>query len=510
MDLVTADEANIGGGNITIDGRNSTRYSFAFESSSKYSELSVNSQSGTPPSDSSPTLSINSPLPSSIDVNINYDKSTAEKIYLDSNMSISILCVLAMGLKDGDGSPILDPTAFPWTEIKSKKKIIPNAKDILSEINRRINETNSDSINPVSKPKPTWWDKQKKIKWLNENPITAKFDVQFVRTEVSRVKHCLLNAKAEKNNLLKELNPKLNWRSDGPCHIRLIHAVVENKDLYLKRNDPLSRTQLDARNSNEHAEANVWEAIADLYNSPEFNPSSIIMDCHSDYHHHIDITYKAVDSYIPASAERVKERLTGYRTGGMRVITKWEASGQGDGGSTPEGINEFEFGRLTSRPSAALGTRAAFLQDQPSHVLYLWEYFDSQGMLASTLNRLADSVAVLDGSLESVSSVVPASKKKKKNPKNESDEDDDIFVVAVTRMEEVMERDRNHSQALYARERIDCLQDHLREFRHRAMMARLKGCDEEEEMLKAEIEAMKVQLQFNKEDFERCNKRLEK
>ncbi len=44
------------------------------------------------------------------------------KIYFDSNMSLTILCILSMGSKDGDGSPILELTTLPWTGIKAKTK----------------------------------------------------------------------------------------------------------------------------------------------------------------------------------------------------------------------------------------------------------------------------------------------------------------------------------------------------------------------------------------------------
>lgn len=62
-------------------------------------------------------------------------------------------------IKDGNGSPFLEPTAFPWAAIQAKIKILPNAKDILIEINCRIRKTDLDSTNSASKPNPTWWDK---------------------------------------------------------------------------------------------------------------------------------------------------------------------------------------------------------------------------------------------------------------------------------------------------------------------------------------------------------------
>ncbi len=111
---------------------------------------------------------------------------------------------------------------------------------------------------------------------------------------------------------------------------------------------------------------------SNLYNLPEFNPSFIIMDCHSDCYHHIGITYQAIKSYIPSTSKRIKDQLSGYCTGQMCVITKLEASGQGVGGSSSEGIKAFEFEQFKIIPSAAFRTRTTFIHDQP-YVLYLWQ-----------------------------------------------------------------------------------------------------------------------------------------
>lgn len=128
MVLVTSNQGSISFDDITIDGCNSTPNSFALESTFKPLEFlfcndyvhSNEAWSAITPFNYSPPLSNGN---KGIFAGIKNDaKSNADKIHLNSNMSLAIVCVLAMGLRDGNGSPILEPTMFPWTEIKAKKK----------------------------------------------------------------------------------------------------------------------------------------------------------------------------------------------------------------------------------------------------------------------------------------------------------------------------------------------------------------------------------------------------
>ena len=98
------------------------------------------------------------------------------------------------------------------------------------------------------------------------------------------------------------------------------------------------------------------------------------------------------------------------------IITRWEQSGQGEGGRDPqqEGVEEVQqgddgddesffmsqatdddslvtrdnIGGLTGRPNRALQSRAAFLNGRPSYVLYFWEIADAHQLLQSSLQRL--------------------------------------------------------------------------------------------------------------------------
>ncbi len=104
-------------------------------------------------------------------------------------------------------------------------------------------------------PKPTYWDKLKKLKWLQDNPTKCPKEVVFLQKEILRMKNCFLKSMDKKAKLQKELQTKLNWRSRGACHLRLMHALVENIEKYIKQDSPLSFTQLDACNYIKHADS---------------------------------------------------------------------------------------------------------------------------------------------------------------------------------------------------------------------------------------------------------------
>ena len=87
----------------------------------------------------------------------------------------------------------------------------------------------------------------------------------------------------------------------------------------------------------------------------------------------IDVGYKVVKHLRPATAVDIKDRLTDIRARLIRMIKKWERSGQGDGGRLDddeqedeisqtagsgdlENITLLQLGRLEGRTQFALGT----------------------------------------------------------------------------------------------------------------------------------------------------------
>ena len=107
------------------------------------------------------------------------------------------------------------------------------------------------------------------------------------------------------------------------------------KERWIHCNDPKSIQEIDARNSNVRAE-NASELIASLWNSPDFNPTTMISRCHVDFSTVIDIGFQATADFARATPTKVKDKLAKMKTDLTLIIQKWERSGQGDDGRLNE------------------------------------------------------------------------------------------------------------------------------------------------------------------------------
>ena len=127
------------------------------------------------------------------------------------------------------------------------------------------------------------------------------------------------------------------------------------------------------------------EVISELWNSPDFNPVAPVSDCHFDFETSIVCSYDQVEALSPAMPQKVEDIFVSIRSDLLRIITKWEQSGQGEGGRDAEeeyqegsfygmpsssltGVNysSESIGCLAGQPSRALQSRAAFLNERPS------------------------------------------------------------------------------------------------------------------------------------------------
>ena len=182
------------------------------------------------------------------------------------------------------------------------------------------------------------------------------------------------------------------WNGPLP-YLRFIHAITDCSEIriaYLKRNDPLTREQLDSVNSPTRPKT-AYEMIADKWNDPDFNPVTRVTKCHhADFTLPIDLCHSKVASLVPADATSIKNRLSTIRVTLLRIIEKWEQSGQGDGGMHEE-RDASTFGSLEGRSQEALDSRENFLGGSPSWCLYFWEAADMFQLLQATLQRLSDS-----------------------------------------------------------------------------------------------------------------------
>ena len=162
-----------------------------------------------------------------------------------------------------------------------------------------------------------------------------------------------------------------------------------------------------------------------MWNSPEFNPVAPALTCHSDFHSCIICLFEQVEGLAPATPQKIEDTFASMRSELLRVITRWEQSGQGEGGMDAEDEehqrsaaddddirssfgqvdDEDEdssarhcIGSLDGRPARALQSRAAFLNGRPSYLLYFWEVADTHQLLQSSLQRLSSNIGASDAS----------------------------------------------------------------------------------------------------------------
>jgi hypothetical protein len=153
-----------------------------------------------------------------------------------------------------------------------------------------------------------------------------------------------------------------------------------------------------------------------MWNSRDFNPTAPASHCHTDFATCIDCSYHLVADLTPATPQKIEDIFTSIRSDLLRIITRWEQSGQGEGGVDADDApaededaaaddndvmsNEEprHMGALTGRPARALNMRYSFLNGKPSYLLYYWEVADTHQLLVSSLQRLNNATGATDGS----------------------------------------------------------------------------------------------------------------
>ncbi len=163
--------------------------------------------------------------------------------------------------------------------------------------------------------------------------------------------------------------------------------------------------------------------ISDLWNSDTFYPVAPASECHFDFLSATDCSYDQVAGLAPATPQKIADIIVSMRSDLLRIITRWEQSGQGEGGRDPqeeeveekevEGDDESFFtsqatedsstrrdtiGGLNGRSPRALQSRASFLNGRPSYLLYFWEVADAHQLLQSSLQRLSNNTGATDAS----------------------------------------------------------------------------------------------------------------
>jgi hypothetical protein len=362
--------------------------------------------------------------------------SEAERYYISKGNDKRVFICLCIGAKDGMGKPIIDLETDPWAKQPAELKKPKQAEHVKPEIVRRA------TVLGMKQPRPGQWNVDKCFEWLNENPVMDVGCRMFLVKEAARLSKILTEAIQEKEAIASTIRLGV-WSGPKP-YLRLVHCIIEDdiRPHYLRRDAVMSRSQLDSRNSDSRAPT-AYELIAAKWNNGTFNPHTSVSSCHLDFMDPIDVGYEVVKHLRPATVVDIKDRLTDIRARLIRMIKKWERSGQGDGGRLDddeqedeisqtagsgdlENITSLQLGRLEGRTQFALDSRQNFLSDgnhgkMNPWYLYFWEQADKYELLSATVTELTSAVGAVDAN--SVPAVVATSrstgsKRNYQTPKN--------------------------------------------------------------------------------------------
>ena len=340
---------------------------------------------------------------------------SAESVFISKNSSLKALALLSAGLKNDDGTDLIDLEGEPWKSLPVTT-IRPQRADYAEEISRRYESENLlVTANITRAPKPKQWDKTRMLLWLNDHPVSHPADVRFLQETVQDRKQA-----AERVNAARQLQndtvdkAEKAWYGSLPM-LRLIMALVHSDDIrsaYLKRNEiSTERIALDNQKSVDKRAATVWELLASLWNNPDFSPvTERVEDLHSDFNNPISIPHSRVSSLTPATPDKVQEKFSTMTVTLQRIIRRWTLSGQGDGGvdvndGDIDHEDQHEFGSLANRPRGALDRRAAFLGNSQPYLLYFWEILDKYQLLSTAFSELNQKMSAKNGA-EGVPSAV--------------------------------------------------------------------------------------------------------
>jgi len=426
-------------------------------------------------------------------------KSDAETYYQSKNSSLLALVTMCYGMKDDEDKPILDVDASPsWKDIP-RTSIKPKLEHYKYEIIRRHNHgVRLQRGRKSSVPRPKNWNVLKCQEWLTENPITTTADKEFLIDTVSIRKDTLEASAVEIATNDAKLGGGGNWMGKLP-YLRLIHAIIDNPEIkhaFIHRAKlPPGRMSIEQR---KHT-VSVFAMIAEKWNDTDFD--AITEDhtsVHSDFTSCI-ISHEDVADLAPATPEKVEDKWASVKNELTRVIANWERSGQGDGGIDDVDNGEDDVrsdGTFKDRSQHAMDSRANFFDNRNSYLLYIWIMLEKYQLLASTLQRLDDSIAGRDGTTSGLPSIC-----------NQDDDDDNLssatskFDSEMTVLKSSIE---NHGKSIVRAAQIDARQRNSEQLRGAVLTldAEKRALEKEKRPLESEKRGIRIQKALVKENPE--------
>ncbi|CAB9521596.1 unknown protein [Seminavis robusta] len=316
----------------------------------------------------------------------------AERYFNVNGCRLPELMAMAMGLTSVDGRELGNTDIEPFVSMKFHKKVVPTAKDLMEEIKRRCKLDSSKKA-----PSCRHWNKDKLVSWLKENPMSDVIDRVFVQLEEEKLFNMLTKAAEEKTETAKK-NQTGAWVTLEP-YLRLIECFFhdDNRELLMRTNKALTRDELDARNSDQRP-VDYWEAVARIFNDDSYVFfSRMLPELHPTFADVIDLSFDKVPGTI--SAQEARRRFSDCRAKLVKIVSKWELSGNGFGQRTTE---EPQFGHMEEEQLEEGDNRSSFLDSGTrEHILYLWHVADTEEVMKTILSVISVNCAADSESCQS-------------------------------------------------------------------------------------------------------------
>ncbi|CAB9501760.1 unknown protein [Seminavis robusta] len=328
----------------------------------------------------------------------------AERCHRINGQKANELMAMAIGLTTKEGRQLGNTDEEPYASMKFRKKVVPTSALLIQEIKRRCMAANT------KQPACKNWDKKKLVKWMQLYPLTEERDVKYVIEQEQKLFDLSTRMNEERASEKKQGGHGA-WAYPEPW-IRVYECILseEVRDLFVKSTQVHSRDELDARNSSERPET-IWEAAARLYNdSDNVVLSSSLPDLHSAFAEVLDCSFEKMPGLI--TPDEIKRRFGDSRARLIKMISRWEQSGNGFGQRNED---DDDFGHIGENELQCGDNRASYLDSMTrEHVLYLWHLADREEILKNVLSVIAEGSSASSTSCPSVAASAEASNARKR------------------------------------------------------------------------------------------------
>lgn len=304
------------------------------------------------------------------------------------------MCVGMFGI---DGRRLGDTDVAPYRDMKFRKTCIPTSIQYREEVSRRCQATGKEP------PQCRYWNKEKLLLWLKDNPVNNLDDREWLLEEEKKVFDLLTRAAKAKS----AVTSAPSWTDNRPW-MRLYCCLYDEKARphFLAKDNVMNRTELDARN-NENRPLTLWEKVAELMNdSDNIYQLPSLPQLHSVF---ASSTVLGTDCFPgPITPEDARKRIADSRARLMKVISNWELSGNGFGQRAPDHQN---FGIIEEDQLLEGDNRSSFVDTGKEHLLVLWDLGQAEGVLDKFLNKLSTEVSISPDNIHTDTSEVQIRRK---------------------------------------------------------------------------------------------------